>query len=319
MAINELFVKRVPLYASAEVVENDIGHLFKKIATELNLGEFYWDLLSISDSRIRIGHRNLDRIVDTVGVLMFAREGAAEEMARQKVEVNYWMNEGGVKVEKVRTLKFRANRVNGFLVSSANCDGKYVGCRYEIGERLDGEILFWENFENFHFGFRPHDAWKLEQERLVNGVGKEASVESIAKISDVFETNETSRRIVLEPRAKFGDNVYQRSEIVEVKSPIDCVVIDVSSGERRQLMVTALKEIKPEHLDVPVCSFRCRLEGIEELDIRGKDRFKRWSESIGRKEGTVTIKQRLEDIYIVELEVEGNQKQLEFKLMLQLP
>ena len=54
MSVNELFVKRVPVFADEDVVNNHFGLVLKEVIQRLGLGRFHWSLFPQKKSRCLI-------------------------------------------------------------------------------------------------------------------------------------------------------------------------------------------------------------------------------------------------------------------------
>ena len=100
MSVNELFVKRVPVFADEDVVNNHFGLVLKEVIQRLGLGRFHWSLFPQKKSRCLISTQPGDVDTDTIGLLAFEEEEVAFIMARQTVKVKFPSRNGLNKMEK---------------------------------------------------------------------------------------------------------------------------------------------------------------------------------------------------------------------------
>lgn len=103
MEVTELFVRRISKLDRVEVVENDLGHKFIKIARQIGCGKF--DLRVLYEPKRKSGYKDTDHHRDTVALLSFQNNMDNVKFARQKIEVEGENN-------TVRTLDIRINRIN---------------------------------------------------------------------------------------------------------------------------------------------------------------------------------------------------------------
>jgi|694.fasta_scaffold41344_3 hypothetical protein len=291
MSIKELFVKRVPLFDRDDVVHNHVGLELSKIIQRLNLGKFYWNIYPLEKSRCIIGTQPNDGNVDTTGLLVFEEEGSALVMARQLVEINYSTVKDGKTFHHVRTLKFRVNRINGRLVTQIKpLEGKLIYFNYEVGQTLNGEVLNW-NGDKF--------AFKVDEAAFIEKVGVETwangDFQSYCENSRAFVVNgRVGQKVIAKLSGK-----WQRSEIIQIISPVDYIVESKETLEKQQLIVHEIKVLSLELSMIRLSTIKCKLDKIT-IEIDKRDTFKEWRSSIiGRM--SITIKKFENEIYHVEL------------------
>ena len=300
-SVTELFVKRVPLYDTLDMVHNDLGNEFMKIVRRHNLGKMNWRLAPFGLAGGGKGYP----VNDTVGSMSFDKQGSCEIMARQDIQIPFHIYNNNNYCNYTRTLKFRVNCVDGtrqILDNNVN-HLKYEYITYESGDRVEGKVICWDNS---FFTF------------------KSTSEEQVVSRNEMEEYKNIKCRYVVDPVVDpccvvYDGERYVRAKVTKVLNPMDVIVENMETRREMEVTVVDIKQIKQEHIWPRITSMRCNLYDLQVPSDKIGRILRSFGLMVEDKKATIIVKQRLEEGCLVELWVGEQSVSAALQLIAQFP